>query len=227
MVKFDLSQFGTGSTVKSAKLELYVEAQPRSGNATANLYAVSKAWKEMEATWFRASSSSRWSKEGGDFDSKIEASFDFPSSATNKWQEFDVTSLVQEFVKNPETNLGFFLFMSVAMVTLEYVSSESNKTTNRPKLTLDIDNVGISNNNAQKSDQIRLSKISDSYFMLLPCSGQSQIKIFDLRGKVLSSFSLQKSNQWQKLPAEIVPGMHIVHINNRSRNFIKKVWFVK
>lgn len=214
--------------MNSAKLELYVEAQPRTGSATSNLYAASKEWNEMEATWFMATESDWWEEEGGDFKNDAASSFDFPSNAINKWHDFDVTDIVQKFIDSPESNFGFHFKMSVAMVTLEYVSSESGKKEYRPKLTLDIDQTGISTKQSTtKYDDIRLSKLSDSYALYLPYSGSNTISIYDVKGKLLSWFVASKGNRWQMLPVSIGQGIHIVRIHNKEKEIFKKIWFIE
>ncbi len=226
LVRFDLSQFDKKTVINSAKLELYVEAQPRTGAATANLYRASKEWVENEATWFKASESDWWDKEGGDFGPEVEASSEIPSNAVNKWEGFDVTSLVQDFVENPGSNYGFHLYMSVTMVTVEYVSSESGKTDKRPKLTLDL-STGIYNDVVVSKKQIRLRQTSGSYSIYLPFSGSSVVGIYDVKGKELTTFTSLKSNNWYKIPGSIKPGTHIVRISNQGKNIVKRLLFVK
>lgn len=228
MVRFDLSQIDKNATITNAKLEMYVEATPDAGTATARLYAVAKSWKEAEATWYKASSSIDWDSEGGDYESTEIASFPISSTSAKKWQSFDATALVKEFVKNPEKNFGFFLYMNNVMVTIEYSSSQSATTANRPKLTVTYEETGIQNNNFSTSHgQFELKRVSGSYLIKVPFSGNHCVGIYDARGALLASVTASQSDRWYELPSSIQPGIHLVRINGNESNIAKKVWFVK
>jgi hypothetical protein len=226
LVKFDVSQFAPSTQIDKATMEMYVEGQPRTGSATANVYLVSKDWIELEATWFKASSSDWWDEEGGDFEPKIEASCEIPSNATGKWEEWDVTSCIQNFIDNPETNFGFHFFMNVTMVTVEYTSSESNNQQNRPKLTIETA-TAIENSPKKSNELIRLIKTADSYLVYLPFTSNSSVKVYDVKGKQIASFNTLRYGEWHRLPNSIKPGVHIIKINNKEKSIVKKLWFVK
>lgn len=226
LVKYDLTQFSKGTKISSAKLELYVEGQPRKGSATSNLYTASKEWKEMEANWFKASKEEWWSNEGGDYDPGIKASFDFPSNAVGKWHDFDVTELVQGFIDNPETNFGFHFFMSVAMVTLEYTSSESPNKGNRPKLILDIA-TGIQSNTIVSKEQVRIVKTNSSYQFFVPFSNTSEITMYGMNGKQLVAITTHGTQKWYQLPGIINNGVYLLRIAHGGKNSVQKIWLTR
>lgn len=225
MVKFDLSQFEKDLEITNAKLELYVEAQPRSGSATSNVYLASTPWDENGATWFNASADKLWDTVGGDYAKDTIDGFDFPSDAIDQWQEFDVTTAIQEFIANPDLNLGFHFFMSVAMVTLEYVSSESSKSDKRPKLTITYDATDINQTTSFKSDFLSIKKVSNSYMMSVPYSGYSEVSIYNVGGKLLSKFNIDGTVKLHKINNPINPGIHIVKIKNRGNRIVEKIRF--
>lgn len=204
-------------------MELFVEAQPRTGEATARVFKASKKWNEMEATWFKASSSDWWNDEGGDFNSSMITSFDAPSNATNKWQEFDVTQAIQEFINNPDENHGFHLYMNVTMVTLEYVSSESSKEDKRPKLTVEYDATGVINQTYLKEEAINIHNVNNEYRIKVPFDGNSIVSVYGLSGKMLSQFNTSSTTKTYTIPVSLKPGIHVVKINNNGRSFIKKL----
>ena len=227
LVLFDLSHITDRVTIEEATLEVYVEAHPISGSGITNVHAVSREWNETEVTWNKATDSDWWDGAGGDYNSDVEASFPFTSNAVGTWQDFDVTSLVQDFVDNPGSNYGFFLYMNSVMVAIEYTSSESNNTDERPKLTVVTDDVGIINDHNILNELFKLIKTQESYMMFIPFSGNSNVSIYDVKGKQLARFNTSKSNQWHRIPGSITPGIHIVRINNQGKNIVKKLWFVK
>ncbi len=227
MVKFDVSDIDKSATVNSAKLEMFVEAQPRTGSADANLYEATQEWVENEANWFKASSSDWWDDEGGDFEGTVQATAAIPSNAVNQWQEFDVTDLVQKFIEDPESNFGFHLKMSVAMVTVEYVSSESDKVDKRPKLTVNYDGTGNVFTETVNHKNFDVSNVSGAYKMYNPFSGNSQVKIFNVLGREIASFSTTQSHQWHNLPVSIQSGVHIFTVTNNGKKLVKRVWLQK
>jgi len=227
LVKFDLTQIAPGTEIDKATMKMWVEGQPRTGTADANVYHASKEWNEMEATWFKANSSDWWNDEGGDRDNAIVSTCPIPNNATNKWEEWDVTSSIQEFINNPESNLGFHFFMSVTMVTVEYTSSESNNKQNRPMLILETATAINANKQSIVNDQIRLTKMAGSYQLFVPFAGASSVKVYDVKGTQLAQFTTSQTAKWHALPDGLKPGVHILRINNNGKSFVKKLWLVK
>lgn len=223
MVKFDLTQFDKNTVISNAKMELFVEAQPRGGIATARVFKASKEWNEMEATWFKASSSDWWSDEGGDYNNSMITSFEAPSNAVNKWQEFDVTDAIQEFIKSPNDNYGFHLYMNVTMVTYEYVSSESSKKDKRPKLTIEYDATDIMTHSQLKSNGIKIKKINDEYQISVPFNDKTTVSIYGVNGKMLTKFDIASSKKTHAIPLSLNPGIHLVKVQNKGKCFIKKL----
>lgn len=223
LVKFDLTQFDKNTEVNSAKMELFVEAQPRYGPATARLYRVSSDWDEMSATWFKSNSSNWWNDEGGDFNSNMITSFDAPASATNKWQEFDITELIQDFIKNPENNYGVHLYMNVTMVTYEYVSSESSKKDKRPKLTIDYNEpTAISVVNKYSDKKLEIIKTENYLKISVPFEGNSLISVFNLNGKLISRFNIKGKNSIVKTQTSFKAGTYIIKANNGNNSIFNK-----
>ena len=180
----------------------------------------------METTWFKATNSDWWDKEGGDYEPKIVATCDIPSNAVRKWEEWDVTTSIQEFIDNPSSNLGFHFFMSVTMVTVEYTSSESSDRQHRPKLTIETA-TGINTKKPVVNEQIKLSKTGDTYLLYLPIAGNSSVRVYDVMGKQVAAFNTSNSGEWYRMPNTIKPGVHVVKISNRNQNVVRKLWFLK
>lgn len=99
------------------------------GNGPKTIHKVTKAWDEMRATWRIP-----WQTSGGDF---IANPLDENNSASVRaWEDYDVTSAVQEFMNNPSQNHGFLLKHARKGSGVKFISSENTNQANRPKLTL-------------------------------------------------------------------------------------------
>lgn len=59
-----------------------------------------------------------------------------PRSNGNVWIKYNVLDAVKGFVQNPSTNFGFLLKNTSGAQEIDFPSSESNKTEQRPKLTI-------------------------------------------------------------------------------------------
>ncbi len=105
-------------------------------DAFALLYRVTTDWDHEYATWEKATQNTDWDSAGGDYSEEMIDSVEIPSASAGLWQDFIVTSVVKDFLNDPESNLGFHVKMSVAMTGINYASSEYEDETKRPKLKI-------------------------------------------------------------------------------------------
>lgn len=120
-----LSAIPAGSTVNSAKLELWMSYNNRP-NDNFGIYRITASWSEATVNWSNqpAHNSTAYVKRvitrGG-------------------WHEWDVKTLVQEWVNRTHSNYGFKLIRdNESGRDWPYpVSSDWSTASNRPKLTVD------------------------------------------------------------------------------------------
>lgn len=144
LLQFDTSGIAAGKKVKSATLRLYFSkltinafsATKTSKSLTLEVHTVTKAWKEMEATWRRRISSTNWTTQGGDYLSSAVTTKSLPKNSTpGVWLEFTVTPLAQEWVDGVTANNGLILTLPTSS-TEELIFDSREAALNRPELVV-------------------------------------------------------------------------------------------
>ncbi len=118
---FDLSDYDTTDTITAATLSLYwyyPASKTRTSDTVVEVYRP-VAWDPKYVSWNNRASGTAWSTAGGNWYDKNGAAqgsipyatLTFPASTVpgNKYYDFDVTQLVQEYVSGTYENTGFFL----------------------------------------------------------------------------------------------------------------------
>ncbi|HNS11378.1 MAG TPA: DNRLRE domain-containing protein [Bacteroidia bacterium] len=135
LIDFDLSFIPTGSLVTSAYLSMYWN--PSAGNPghstlsgpnTALLRKVTSPWSESQVTWVN--------QPGTDSIGQINLA---PSTgATDDYLNIDVTTMIQDFVNNPNSNYGMMLQQEseIAYRSLVFASSDHPVDSIRPRLEI-------------------------------------------------------------------------------------------
>ena len=143
ILKFDTQNtIPSGAQVSSATLTLTVRSGLGSGGQTRpiQLYRITQAFQESDATWRVRQSTSNWSTPGGDVASTIFASQSVTNVAGTR-VSFNVTSLVQRTV-NGEFGSRYTRMLLADGGTeakesyREFYSSEDSTTSRRPTLTV-------------------------------------------------------------------------------------------
>ncbi|WP_321417674.1 disaggregatase related repeat-containing protein [uncultured Methanomethylovorans sp.] len=148
---FDLSPYNTTDTISEATLSLYwyyPSATTRSSNTVVEVYRPVE-WDPEYVSWNYRASGILWNTAGGDWYDKngvsqgstAYASLTFPASTVpgNKYYDFDVTQLVQEYVSGTYKNTGFFLkAKSESGNYIAFYSSEASNAAMRSKLTVTV-----------------------------------------------------------------------------------------
>ncbi|HYP24222.1 MAG TPA: DNRLRE domain-containing protein, partial [Actinomycetota bacterium] len=118
LVRFPVSDIPPGATVESAKLLLHQEGWLPAAGLKVNVHRATKDWSAGHAwagctlpgaNWYRYDGVGRWGADGGDFDPAVEASVTTDGSTTPKWDNWDVTPLVQRWVRGEVPNFGMLL----------------------------------------------------------------------------------------------------------------------
>ena len=139
LIYFDLSGIPNSAIVQSATLSGYAYAREGSADSSLGLYAVQRAWTETEATWNRASGSSRWGTPGCNNTSNDRASAPSASvpAASTGWYSWSVRDDVQRMLNQPASNKGWLLRQTGAVAgALSFRSSEFGAVAERPKLVI-------------------------------------------------------------------------------------------
>ena len=168
---FDLSEYKTTDTISKATLSLYwyyPAGATRTSDTVVEIYRPLE-WDPKYVTWNNRASGTPWSTAGGNWYDKNGvaqgstpyASLTFPASTVpgNKYYEFDVTQLVQEYVSGKNKNTGFFLKAKTESGNyIAFYSSEWSNAAQRPKLTVTstagsttVDNAPVANAGADKT----------------------------------------------------------------------------
>ncbi len=146
---FDLGSYNTTDAISKATLSLYwyyPAASTRTSDAVVEIYRP-VAWDPEYVTWKSRASGTSWTTAGGNWYDKNGvaqgstpySSVAFPAGTVpgNKYYDFDVTQLVQEYVSGKYDNTGFFLKAKTESGNyIAFYSSEWSNAAQRPKLTV-------------------------------------------------------------------------------------------
>jgi len=146
---FDLSAYKPTDTISKATLSLYwyYAESGRTSDTVVDIYRPAEKWDSKYVSWNNRVSGVSWTTAGGNWSdmngvaqgSTPYASVTFPKGMTpdNKYYEFDVTELVQAYIRGDYENTGFFLKARteggnyIAFYSLDYPDPAM-----RPKLTI-------------------------------------------------------------------------------------------
>jgi hypothetical protein len=139
LVEFDISDIPSSATVVSATLGLWCTG---SGGHTVDIgsYRVLRPWLEDQANWWQATDVEQWGEPG--CGSTSTDRLPTPSSIRtvledNKWYTWTVSSMVQTWINDPNTNQGLILRGSGDhFVQFSFATSEYWDTDRRPKLAV-------------------------------------------------------------------------------------------
>jgi len=117
LVQFDLHDIPVNASVSDASLSLWESGVLR-GSGTVNVHRLTSDFAEGTgintctgdgASWYDRSPGVRWGSNGGDFAAAVIASKAKAAGDQPGWDDFGVTSTVQQWVRGDVPNLGFLL----------------------------------------------------------------------------------------------------------------------
>ena len=146
---FDLSSYKTTDTISKATLSLYwyyPAGKTRTSDTVVEVYRPVE-WDPQYVTWNSRASGTLWSAAGGNWYDKngltqgstpyASVTFTAGTVPGNKYYEFDVTQLVQEYVSGKYKNTGFFLKAKTENGNyIAFYSADATNAAVRPKLTI-------------------------------------------------------------------------------------------
>ncbi len=139
LLRFDVSSVPAGTAITSATLRLYQFDSNRSGNFNARAYRIDQDWTESGADWSTADGATAWSGGGGGTYSAPPVATTSIEIGTDGWYEWDVTSLMQEWVDGISPNYGIQItYDSVnAGRNVSFASKEHSNAERRPQLVIE------------------------------------------------------------------------------------------
>jgi len=172
VVFFDLSAYKITDRISKATLALYwyyPAGKTRTSDTVVEVYRPVE-WDPKYVTWNNRASGTPWTNAGGNWLDKNGVSQGTTPYASltflarkvpdNKYYEFDVTQLVQEYVSGKYKNTGFFLKAKTESGNyIAFYSSEVSNAAQKPKLTITkgsaaVDNPPITNAGADKTTTV-------------------------------------------------------------------------
>ena len=137
LIKFDVSSIPSDAIINKATLSFYVLSGLEFQQV--DVYEVFRPWQEGEATWLEAIEGVEWELAGcngpTDRSSISISTMTLTLNEINTWAEFDVTSIVEAWVRG--NNNGLILKASSSWwVKYSLASSEWPDPSLRPKLTV-------------------------------------------------------------------------------------------
>jgi len=144
LVQFDVAEIPVGARVVSAQLQLYHTLTVAAGSdAGATVHQVNRDWLEGTqtgsgvadgVTWDTRDGSTDWTTDGGDYDlSAVTGSA--ITAATDDWESWDITMLVQGWVDGSYPNNGLLLKGSGSL-DVSFASKENADPALHPKLSI-------------------------------------------------------------------------------------------
>ncbi len=150
LIRYDLSMLPATARVVSATLGIYVIPDDRFERRqpfTSTVYALTRDWRVDQATWMQAGSGNPWGVPGAydiytDYRPWPADTIWFYESTpqsqfTARWFTYTVTSLVQSWIDNPDSNKGFIIKSHWPHeITYQMYSSNYWSTALRPRLQI-------------------------------------------------------------------------------------------
>jgi predicted phosphodiesterase len=140
LIKFDTTQIPGNAYVTGAKLKIQVISRYNSYPTNLQLFKITKDWSPEYTSWYYAQKNIFWGKPG------VEDVFEDVSKSpvaqkyidtSYQTVEFDVTSVVREWIRYPETNKGLLLISnSTSGVTYVIAGDNYSPASLRPILII-------------------------------------------------------------------------------------------
>lgn len=142
LLRVDLWDLPADAVVESAELSLYLLERTAPQSATLRAYELLRHWSEAETTWTESFLDQPWSvpgAAGANLDRAPDPSAELNLDANSGWITIPLTSLVQNWVAQPDQNHGIVVEMTSEgydNVEYKFASSNNFEAGVRPRLTV-------------------------------------------------------------------------------------------
>lgn len=142
VIRYDLSSLtSTNALVQNARLRIFVISSTNANPITTKIYKLLSDWNENETTWHKKNSLTEWSWVGanGIFTDRADTPVATQQLTTvNTYYEYDITPLVREWVRYPQSNKGMIIVPeSFSNVGYSIGSDNHTNSTRKPVLSVD------------------------------------------------------------------------------------------
>lgn len=135
LLRFNMDAIPAGARIMGATLSL----QRQSGSSAdepVSAHRITNPWSENSVTWNRRQSGINWDTAGADFDNAAIATT-LVGAAGNQRYEWDIASLVQDWVDDRYPNYGVILIAAISGMTGErFYTSDDAQIDRRPILSV-------------------------------------------------------------------------------------------
>lgn len=187
LIDFDLSQIPVGSTVLSAKLNLYAYTDftisplqdGHYGNNQSVLSRITSNWNESVVTWNTQPGVSILN----------ETTINQSTAPNQDYLNINVTALVQDMVDNPNSSFGFRLALvnEVTTASLSFCSSEFSNTAKRPSLAIEyrLDDAAVQNFAYAAFELYPNPTQNMLYLNFSQDANHRTVAVYDMQGKIV------------------------------------------
>ncbi len=139
LLRFDLAPLPTDASISQATLQLYATGWSGS-DMDLEAYALLRDFDACQATWSQAQAGSPWGQPGGNdasLDRRALPESTLTTKGINKWYDFDLTAIVQDWAGGRVPNRGLLLRGSSTSQALFFFASAQHTVAGlRPKLVV-------------------------------------------------------------------------------------------
>ncbi len=140
LLRFDLLSIPTNATITRAVLSLYALERTGPQAITVGAYEAYRPWAAAQATWNQAAAGTPWGAPGANdvtSDRAPDPERDNVILAVPQWYNFDLTRLVQKWVRDPSVNYGLIFKAFGDPTSVRFVAAEHGGRDIHPKLTIE------------------------------------------------------------------------------------------
>ncbi|MGQ9665813.1 MAG: DNRLRE domain-containing protein, partial [Anaerolineae bacterium] len=130
LLYFNISDIPTNAVVTDARLEVYTYQRSNPSYIWVQTHKMLRPWDVLQATWQNAANGQPWQAAGasGPADRASTYSDRKAVEVLNTWYSFDVTGMVQDWVRSPAQNYGVMLWATGETYTqYDFVSSDNQE----------------------------------------------------------------------------------------------------
>lgn len=221
LLSFDLSQIPIGSTILSAKLNLFAYTEftvipvdnGHYGSNQSRLNRITSQWSENTVTWNTQPTVTNLN----------EVILNQSISPDQNYLDIDVKNLVQDMIDNPSNSFGFELSLvnEVSTTNLSFCSNEYPNTLKRPTLEIEYRlSVGIEELTLERY-QLAPNPTHDLLNFTFENDTPKLIQLVDYNGKVAYSFICAEKEQTISV-LQLAAGCYTIQVQSEAKQFPKR-----